>query len=305
MVVLTDLLHVILLVTMPPLLLGVINKTKAWFAGRTGPALLQPYYDLARLLGKGMVLSDTTSWVFRAGPVVSLAAVLLAGMLVPLGRFGAPLQFTGDVVLFAYLFGVARFFTASAALDTGSSLEGMGAARDVTLACFSEPAIFLGFLALVKLSGSLSLTPMLLGPGALGAAHLPFAALMLVAAGLFIVLLAENCRIPVDDPATHLELTMIHEVTVLDHSGPLLAVILYAAAMKLMVISALVLHVVMPVATGWLVLDWLIFVAGMIVVAAGVGVVESVMARLQMRHLPTLLLGACLLCGFGFLLVLR
>ncbi|MGA3065592.1 MAG: NADH-quinone oxidoreductase subunit H [Tepidisphaeraceae bacterium] len=305
MFILTDFLHMILLVAMPPLLLGVINKTKARLVGRVGPPVLQPYYDLARLMGKGMVMSTTTSWIFTVGPVVTLGAVLMAGMLVPLGRFDAPLEFTGDVVLFAYLFGVARFFTAAAALDTGSSLEGMGASRDVTLACFSEPAIFLAFLALVKLSGSLSLTRMLLGPGAASAGHLPIAALMLVAAGLFIVLLAENGRIPVDDPGGHLELAMIHEATVLDHSGPLLAVILYAAAMKLMVISALVLHVVLPVATGWLLLDWLIFVAGMLAVAAGVGVVESVMARLQMRHLPTMLLGACLLCGFGFLLILR
>ena len=297
-------IHLLLLLAMPPLLLGVINRIKAWFAGRTGPPLLQPYYDLIRLLRKEMVVSSTTTWVFRVGPVVTLAAVMLAGLLVPLGRFDAPVGFTGDLVLFAYLFALGRFFTTTAAMDTGSSFEGMGASREVTFACFSEPALFLAFLVLAKLSGSLSLTPMLHAPLAIPIPGMPTAALALVAAGLFVVLLAENSRIPVDDPNTHLELTMIHEVMVLDHSGPLLGAILYGAAVKLFVLSAFVLHILLPFQTGQAVADWALFVAGMLAIAAIVGVVESVMARLQLRHVPTLLVAAFLLCGFGFLLTL-
>ena len=155
MTAITILVHLPLLLLMPPLLLGVINKTKALIAGRVGPPLLQPYYDLIRLMRKGMVFSTTTTWVFRAAPLVTLTATLLAGLLLPLGRFGAPIHFTGDLILFAYLFGLARFFTTTAALDTGTSFEGMGAAREVTFACFSEPALFLAFLVLAKLSGSL------------------------------------------------------------------------------------------------------------------------------------------------------
>lgn len=302
---LTVITHVALLVAMPPLLLGVINKTKARFAGRIGPPLLQNYYDLLKLMRKGAVFSRTTTWVFRAGPVVTLASVLLAGLLVPLGAFDAPLHFTGDLILFAYLFGLARFFTTSAALDTGSPFEGMGAAREVTFACFSEPALFLAFLVLAKLSGSLSLTPMLHFPVVGHPAGFATAAIALVAAGLFVVLLAENSRIPIDDPNTHLELTMIHEVMVLDHSGPLFGVILYGAAMKLFVLSALVLHVIAPFQTGRPGLDGLLFAAEMIGIAAAIGVVESTMARLQLRHVPTLLVAASLLCGFGFLLMLR
>jgi formate hydrogenlyase subunit 4 len=298
-------LHLLSLLVMPPLMLGVINRVKALFGGRVGPPLLQPYFDLARLMRKGMVFSGTTTWIFRAGPLVALAAVMLAGMIVPLGQFDAPIRFTGDLVLFAYLFGLARFFTTSAALDTGSSFEGMGAAREVTFACFSEPALFLAFLVLVKLSGSLSLTSMLKAPANTSWALLPVAPLVLVAAGLFVVLLAENSRIPIDDPNTHLELTMIHEVMVLDHSGPLLGVILYGAAMKLFVLSAVVLHVLLPFSTGWLLVDWVISLIEMLGVAAAIGVVESAMARLQMKHVPTLLLAASLLCGFGFLLMLR
>jgi formate hydrogenlyase subunit 4 len=301
----TILIHLVLLALMPPLLLGVINKTKAWFAGRVGPPALQPYYDLLRLMRKGMVFSTTTTWVFRAAPLVTLGAVFIAGLIVPLGRFDAPIRFTGDLILFAYLFGLARFFTTTAALDTGSAFEGMGAAREVTFACFSEPAIFLAFLVLAKLSHSLSLTPMLHFSLASQTFGLSIASLVLVAAGLFIVILAENCRIPVDDPNTHLELTMIHEVMVLDHSGPLFGAILYGAAIKLFVLCALVLHVIAPFQTGWALADWPLFIVEMLAVAVAIGIIESVMARLQLRHVPTLLVAASLLCGFGFLLMLR
>src|SRR5579864_9180953 len=154
-----------LLITLlaPPLLPGVIAKTKAVLGGRKGPPILQLYYDLAKLARKGSVFSTTTTWVFRAGPVVGLATALVAALLVPLGNHGAPIAFTGDLVLFAYLFGLGRFFTVSAALDTGSSFEGMGGAREATFACLAEPALFLGLLVLVRRSASLSLTTML-GP---------------------------------------------------------------------------------------------------------------------------------------------
>src|SRR5947209_8060049 len=176
--VVEDAVHVVVALTLPPLLLGVINKTKALFAGRVGPPLLQPYYDLARLMRKGMVFSTTTTWIFRAAPFVALAAILIAGLMIPLGPFNAPIRFTGDLVLFAYLFGLARFFTTTAALDTGSSFEGMGAAREVTFACFSEPALFLAFLVLAKLSGTLSLSPMLRAPLTVPLAGLPLASLV-------------------------------------------------------------------------------------------------------------------------------
>jgi formate hydrogenlyase subunit 4 len=180
----------------------------------------------------------------------------------------------------------------------------MGAAREVTFACLAEPALFLAFLVMAKLSGSLSLTPMFHAPWEVSMGGLKVAAVVLVAIGLFIVLLAENCRIPVDDPNTHLELTMIHEVMVLDHSGPLLGMVLYGSAMKLLVISALVVHVILPYGTPWGALDWGLFMALVLGMAIAVGVVESVMARLQMRHVPMLLVAACLLCGLGFLMVL-
>ncbi len=297
-------IHIALLLLMPPLLLGVINKTKALFAGRRGPPVLQLYYDLFKLARKGVVISQVTTWIFTAAPVITLVALILAGLMVPLGPFQAPVAFTGDLILFAYLLGLCRFFTTTAALDTGSPFEGMGSAREVTFACLSEPALFFALLVLAKLSGSLVLTDLLHAPLTSGNESAA-ASLVMVAAGLFILLLAEDSRIPVDDPNTHLELTMIHEVMVLDHSGPLLGLILYGASIKLFVLSAVLLHIVFPFQSGSALLDWLLFIAELLGVAVAVGVVESIMARLQMRHVPHLLIAAILLCAFGFILLVR
>jgi len=296
--------HLLLLGLLPPLLLGVITKTKAWFAGRTGPSLLQPYYDLRKLFRKEVALSEVTTWVFVLAPVVAVVTALFAGLLVPLGSFAAPVSFTGDFVLFAYLFALGRFLTAAAALDTGSPFEGMGAAREVGFAWLTEPALFFAFLALARLSGTSSLDGMLRATE--GGAWLERTApLVLIAAGLLVVLLAECSRIPVDDPNTHLELTMIHEVMVLDHSGPLLGLAEYGAAVKLLVLEALLLHVMAPTArvTGWPGLA--LFVLGLVGIAVGVGVIESVMARLRLLHVPTFLVAAVLSCGFAFLLLSR
>jgi formate hydrogenlyase subunit 4 len=297
-------LHVLLALTMPPLLLGVINKTKALFAGRRGPPLLQPYYDLIKLFQKGSVFSTTTTWVFRAGPVVALVTAALALLLVPFANSPAPISFNGDLIVLAYLLGLGRFFTASAALDTGSPFEGMGAAREVSFACLAEPALFLGLLVLAKLSGSLQLSGML---GSSLSSHWPTAgaSLALVLLSWFIILLAENSRIPFDDPNTHLELTMIHEVMVLDHSGPAFGMILYGAALKLFVFGALIVQLALPLATGSVWLDWPIFIGGMLAVAVMIGVVESSMARLRLTHIPILLVAACLLSAFGVILVVR
>lgn len=296
--------HILIALGLPPLLLGVIAKTKAWFAGRSGPPVLQPYYDLMKLFQKGSVFSTTTTWVFRAGPVVGLVTAGIAVLLVPMTNSAAPVSFTGDMILLAYLLGLGRFFTASAALDTGSAFEGMGAAREVTFACLAEPAFFMGLVVLAKLSGSLQLAGML---GSSLASHwtVAGASLAMVLLSWFVILLAENSRIPFDDPNTHLELTMIHEVMVLDHCGPAFGMILYGAALKLFVFIALVVRLAFPLATGSLWIDWPVFVAAMLVVAFAIGVVESVMARLKMTHVPVLLLAACLLSGFAIVLLLR
>jgi formate hydrogenlyase subunit 4 len=290
--------------TLPPLLLGLITKTKAAIAGRIGPPLLQPYYDLIKLARKGSVFSTTTTWIFRASPVVGVATALLASLFVPLGGHDSPISFAGDLILFVYLFGLARFFTVSAALDTGSAFEGMGGAREATFSCLAEPALLLGLIVLVKRTASLSLATML-GPAMPDEWKNAGAALVLVVVSLFVVLLAENCRVPFDDPNTHLELTMIHEVMVLDHGGPAFGMILYGAALKLFVLGAVVVDVALPFRSGSFGLDLALFVAGMLLLSMVIGVVESLMARLRLRQVPSLLVAACLLSGFAILLAAR
>jgi formate hydrogenlyase subunit 4 len=298
-------LHLLLLLCCAPLLQGVIVKTKALFAGRVGAPLLQPYYDLARLLRKECVFSRTTTWVFLAGPVAGVAVPLLAALFMPFGALPAPLAFRGDLLLVVYLFGLARFFTVAAALDTGSSFEGMGGAREVTFACLAEPILLFCLIVLACLADSLSLST-LLGPHLAAAWRGPAGlSLGLVLVCLFVVLLVENCRIPFDDPNTHLELTMIHEVMVLDHSGPPFALVLYGAALKMMVLGAPIVRLLLPVTTGSWAGDALLFLAGLLLLAVLVGVVESVLARLRLLRIPQILVGTTLLAGFALVLVLR
>jgi formate hydrogenlyase subunit 4 len=294
---------VALLLLLPPLLLGVIQKTKAVFAGRSGAPIHQPYVDVYKLLRKGAVYSRTTSWIFRAGPLVGLATALVAGLLVPLYAAPAPLAFEGDVVAFAYLLGLGRFFTMAAALDTGSSFEGMGVSREAAFSTLAEPALFLALAIVCIPAGSASFTQ---------AFHaLPWRTWLTshpehvaAAVGLFAVLLTENARIPVDDPNTHLELTMIHEVMVLDHGGPDLAFVLYGSAVKLLVTCSLLVRLLVPFPIDGGVAGVGLFVGASTALAAGVGVVESILARLRLSRIPQFLVGASVLVAVGLLVLL-
>mgnify|MGYP001233462715 CR=1 FL=1 len=278
-----------------PLLPGIVNKVKAAVAGRRGPPVLQLYFDLARLWRKKAVISELASPGFVAGPAVGWVALVGALLLLPLGPLRSPLGFSGDVILMVYLLAAGRFCAAWAAMETGSAFEGMGAAREVSFAVLAEAALITAVLALSLHAGSLSLDAMLLkSMSGAGAA--------LLAAGLFIVLLAENCRVPFDDPNTHLELTMVHEAMILDHSGPPLAVILHGAAMKLMFFAVLVSQSVLPLhrldrwpAAG-------VLAGSVLAVTVGVGLVESLLARFAFRRVPLLLVAAFLLCLFALLL---
>jgi formate hydrogenlyase subunit 4 len=281
-----------------PLLPGLVNRVKAVFAGRRGPPVGQLYFDLAKGLRKGLVLSATTTWVFRAGPVVSLAAALGAALLVPLGPWPAVASFPGDAIVFVCLFALARFFTTAAAMDTGSAFAGMGAAREAAFGCMAEPALLLGWVTLARTGGGPDMAAMFAGP-AEGAAPM-----LLVAAGLFVVALAENCRIPVDDPNTHLELTMIHEAMALDHSGPLWGIIQYAASLKLFVFCALVAGLAAPWRAYEGAAAGAVLAGGIVVAAVAIGVVESVLARLRLAQVPNLLAAGLILCGFGAMLSL-
>lgn len=295
---LTTALHLTLLFIVPPFLIGIINRAKAVAAGRTGAPLLQAYFDLMKLLRKGAVYSKTTSFMFRAGPVVGLASVLIAAALVPLGFSRSPFGFVGDVIVFAYVMELGRFFTVAAALDTGSSFEGMGASREAAIAVLAEPALFLALAILCASTRSICMSEALLpAASAQFGAQLP--ARMAAVIALFIVMLAECSRIPVDDPNTHLELTMVHEVMVLDHSGPDLAFILYGSAVKLFVMASLIVHVLVPAQWlhGWA--GVAAFLVGLSCVAIVVGLVESSIARLRLIRLPQFLMAASVIAALG------
>ncbi|OHB62274.1 MAG: hydrogenase [Planctomycetes bacterium RBG_13_60_9] len=280
--------------TLSPLLLGIINRVKAIFAGRQGQSILQAYYDLFKLLRKGSVYSRSTSTVIRVMPSVVLACVAISTAMLPWGGLRAPVAFAGDIILLAYLLGLARFATVLAALDTGSAFEGMGASREVQFAALAEPSLFLGMLVLVLHSGAIGLSD-IVSKISLDTWHTSGVLLVLVAFSWFVLLLTENSRIPIDDPNTHLELTMIHEVMVLDYSGPDFAYILYGAALKLWVFAALVVNLLIPLRDlpPWQQVP--AFLLGMGLIAVLVGIVESVLARLRLRHIPKVLIGSAML----------
>jgi len=294
MILLELIARITLWLLLAPLLPGIINKVKAWVAGRRGPPVLQLYYDLARLWRKGVVMSTLASPGFILGPAVAWVAVAGAALLLPLGAAGGVVGFRGDVLVLIYLLALARFCTAWSAMETGSAFEGMGAAREVSFAVLAEAALIAAVLSLCVQTGSTSLATMLAPSAGAGA--------VLLAAGLFLVLLAENCRVPFDDPNTHLELTMIHEVMVLDHSGPPLAAVLHGAAMKLLLFALLLTQAVLPIGKLSGPAGAGALAGGVLGVTVGVGLVESLLARLAFRRVPLFLITAFLLCLFALLM---
>lgn len=284
-----------------PILGSLIARVKARFAGRQGPPLLQPYADLMKLMRKGFVFSKTSSWISRLAPAVFLATALTTLLLLPF--VGAPglLGFAGDFVLLAYLLGLSRLFVVLAAMDSGSAFEGMGASRELLFGMLAEP-VFVGALAVLAFSvGSLDLTH-ILDEGVRTLWITQPMILVLLAAALFVVLLIENSRIPFDDPNTHLELTMVHEVMVLDYGGPEFALVQYAASLKLWLFASLIVSLLVPAVFVLSFLNSLLGIACVFMVAGVVGVVESVVARLHFLRVPAFLTGALALVAVAFLL---
>lgn len=302
--IVASVIHVILALVISPLLLGIINRTKAKFAGRKGQPLLQPYYDLIKLLKKGSVYSTTSTWVFRLGPVAGLGAIIISIMIIPSGGIGGMLSFSGDFIMMAYVLGLARFVTVIAAMDTGSAFEGMGASREMQFAVIAEVVLILGLAVLAIGTGEISLSGIYSGLWANNSSPLGPAA-FLVAFAFLIVLLTENARIPVDDPNTHLELTMIHEVMVLDHGGVDLAFIQYGASLKLWLFSALLVGIAVPIRTGSIFTDMTINIIGIFAATVLVGVIESCMARLRLLHVPQMLIVALSVTVAALLWMLR
>ena len=275
------LLNILILLFVPFLMIGVIKKTKAFFAGRKGVSILQPLWDFLRLMKKDAVYSETTTWVFKFAPLLGLAVTLFAALFVPLAGGVAIVNLPFAFIIFAYVLGFGKFFSLLAALDTGSSFEGMGASREACFSTIVEPAFFITMASIAALSSVYSFDSFKLimsGAGVYG-----ILIIILAVVTLFIMLLIEGCRVPVDDPTTHLELTMIHEVMILDNSGVDLGFITWAAAIKMFLFEALIAALIIPTGLG-LLASVFAFLAVIFILSVIIGFIESSMARFRMTH---------------------
>jgi formate hydrogenlyase subunit 4 len=288
-----------------PLFPAIIQKVKAFFAGKKGPPLLIKYSTLAKLFKKGSVYSTSTTFVFKLGPLVSCAGALMVLLFFPVAGGTPLLSFHGDAIVLFYVMGLGRFFTIAAALDTASPFQGMGAAREAFFGTLAEASIFAILILFYRMTGALSFAEYFTGPTPISLSGPAGALLLLVIVALFMVLLTENSRVPVDDPATHLELTMIHEVMILDHSGPDLALIQLGAFFKLFFYAAFVFLIVFPLQQGWGLLNVPLFFGGVALVYVTVGVFESVMARFKMSLVPKFILTSLILTIFAAILTLE
>lgn len=278
---LITLLNILILLFAPFLMIGVIKKTKAFWSGRKGVSLLQPLWDFLRLMKKNAVYSETTSWVFKFAPAIGFATVIFAALFVPLASGIAVINMQFSFVIFAYILGLGKFFSLISALDTGSSFEGMGASREACFSTIVEPAFFIAMASIAALSQVYTFDSfkfILQGVGIYG-----YLIIILAIVTLFIMLLVESCRVPVDDPTTHLELTMIHEVMILDNSGPDLGLITWTSAIKMFLLEALIANLIIP---AGLPLTWTIgfFLLTILILSIAVGTVESAIARFRMTH---------------------
>jgi formate hydrogenlyase subunit 4 len=296
------LLQAAVLLALAPLLRGVIKKMKAAFQTRQGPPLLQGYYDLAKLLRKETVRSDVSSWVFVAGPRVYFATAVAATTLVPVLVAGAPLEEAGGILVLVGLLALGRFALAIASLDTGSPFGGMGGSREMTVAALAEPALMLGLFTVALWGGSLNLGDLVRTTALRGPSGHPSE--LLAAAALFVVLLAEAGRVPVDNPATHLELTMIHEAMVLEYAGPDLALVEWASALKELFFMTLLVNLFLPLGLAVsptpaaIAVSAAFYLAKVFLLAVAVTVVESTNAKLRFFRVPELMATSL---GLGFL----
>jgi formate hydrogenlyase subunit 4 len=292
-----ELLQLLTVMFGSPLLVGVIRKAKARLQGRRGAGIFQPYADLRKLLLKEVVVSENSSWIFRFTPYLLATTMLLSALIVPVLTTRAELGFLGNIIALMYLFLLAMFFLALAGLDAGSAFGGMGSSREVALAALAEPTVLIAIFGIALRAGTTSLDGIITRFAAepllmLNAGHL------LAFFAFFIVALAENGRLPVDNPATHLELTMIHEAMILEYSGPLLALVEWAAGMKLFLFLTLLSNLFFPWGVAHtnapinLVTAFAALAVKLMLFAAAIALVETAVAKLRLFRVPELLAGS-------------
>ena len=282
---------------------GIIIRVKSVASGRKGPGIFQPIKDVVRLFKKGVVYSETTSFVFKIAPTIYFSSVVMAMLVVPFGQSKGILSFDGDFIFFAYVLALGKFFSIISAMDTGSSFEGMGASREALYSMFAEPAFFILMGSLALLTGHTNFHEMFAALHI--GSYISYALAILGTFVLMMVAMVENSRMPIDDPKTHLELTMVHEVMILDNSGFDLGLILSAGYLKFAIYGALVVNLFIGVFPYHYSIP--MFFVIQFVLASGVGLIESFMARFRMNHNAQfifVLTSVSLLIFFGALLIL-
>lgn len=300
-------IQILVMLAVAPGIVGLIRKVKARFQCRRGASLSQPYADLAKLFRKQPVVSSTASWIFTATPYIVFASTMAAGLLVPVFTSQVPLNFAGNIIALVYLLALGLFFLILAGLDAGSTFGGMGGSRESIIASLTEPAMIMAIFAIALTTGSTNLSTIVHNTALLeGIATDPSPHLMALAA-LFIVAIAETGRVPVDNPATHLELTMIHEAMVLEYSGRYLALIEWASGLKLLVFLTLIVNVFAPwgiattFAPGALALGLAVYLGKVAGLAVVVGTMECMFAKVRLFRLTDLLGAAFILALLGLL----
>jgi len=290
--IILPILQIVVIVGLSPLVKGFINKMEARLQCRRGASLFQPYYNLVKLLQKDAVVSETASWIFRATPYVTFVSILLIALLVPVLSSQVPLNFIGDIILIIYLFALGRFFLALSSLDTGSAFGGMGGSREMAISSMAEPAMMLSIFTVSLTVGSTNLsniTSTLLNYKSLNPS------LFLAFTSLVIVIIAETGRIPVDNPFTHLELTMIHEGMILEFSGRYLALIEWASSMKLLLLLTILVNTFLPwgIATDLtfpgLIISFALYLVKIGFFAFAIVILESSFAKVRLFRIPNLL----------------
>ncbi|MFI5252099.1 MAG: respiratory chain complex I subunit 1 family protein [Bacteroidota bacterium] len=296
-----------MMLAIAPLVNGIIKKAKAYLQNRRGASILQPYFDIAKLLKKEVIIPGTSSWIFRVTPYIVLSSTLVIALLIPTIFAPVPFHWIGDIITVIYLFAIGRFFTALSGLDTGTAFGGLGSSREMSIASIIEPAMMLAIFTVAVTAGSTDLS-IIVNQLSTTPASIIQPSHVLAFIGLFIVTIAETGRIPVDNPATHLELTMIHEAMILEYSGRYLAYIEWASQIKMLIFLSLLANMFFPLGmavqagTGALLLGSAAFLVKVSLLAIGVAVVETTNAKLRLFRVPELLMVAFVLSLIALIL---
>lgn len=288
--ILQGIISVSVIIGLAPLFAGLVNKQKAKLTGRVGAPILQPYYELQRLFKKETINATTSSFISRVAPILNFVSIIIAAAILPVGFWKPLISFNGDIILFAYILGLSRFFQILAAMDIGSSFEGMGAAREATFALFAEPIFFFTIGSIAFISGYTSIYDIYHSIQLENISYEVF--IVICSISVFMLAVTECSRMPVDDPNTHLELTMIHEVMILDNSGLDLFFYQFSSYIKLFIYAVLEISFFYPFSQQSYLVGIIIFIVGIIALSFSLAVVETITSRFKMKNIPLYLLFA-------------